>query len=524
MSVPSPQYPPGFLSAEHFLAAIIDSSDDAIVSKNLDGIVTSWNAGAERIFGYPAEEMVGQPILKLIPVDRREEEPMILARLRNGERVDHFETKRVRKDGKIIDISLTISPVRNAEGIIVGASKVARDITLQKQAGEALVRASEETGRQSRMKDEFLATLSHELRTPLQSISGWVQLLRSGSLAPGELEQGLEVIARNVQAQQRIIDDLLDMNRILSGKVRLDVQRIDLSGIVQAAVDTIRPAAHAKQIRLTAVLDPLAKAVSGDPQRLQQVFWNLLTNAVKFTPKNGHIEVLLARNGSHLEVTVTDSGAGITADFLPHVFDRFRQEDQTMSRSQGGLGLGLAIVKHLVELHGGRVTAQSPGPGLGAVFTVILPMAALAERGLSPSEDSTFEPALPSLPDLAGISVLILDDDRDSQVLLEKTVAKAGAHVRTATSVDEALTLIDHAVPRIIVSDIGMPEKDGYAFIQSLRARQPEQGGRVPAIALSAYTRVEDRVRAISAGFQMSLSKPVEAIELLVTIQSLAKE
>lgn len=516
-------FPPGFDSPEQFLAAIIDSSDDAIVTKNLDGIITSWNPAAERIFGYTAEEIIGRPVLVLIPEDRREEEPMILSRLRNGERVDHFDTKRLTKDGRLIDISLTISPVKNKAGVIVGASKVARDITLQKQATATLAMANEETVLQNRMKDEFLATLSHELRTPLQSIMGWVQILKAGNLSPGELEQGLDVIHRNSIAQSHIIEDLLDMNRILSGKVRLDVQRLELESVLESAIDTIRPAAEAKGIRLHTVVDRVSKLVIGDPQRLQQVFWNLLTNAIKFTPRGGRVEVLLQRVNSHLEVSVTDTGCGIPGDFLPHVFDRFRQADSSSTRNQGGLGLGLAIVKHLVELHGGKVFAKSRGVDLGATFEVALPLAAVdgpAPHSSLPSESAkAVEP-----PKLQGIKVLVVDDDADSRVLVAKTLEKAGATVTLAASVDEGLAVIDSAIPDVLVSDIGMPDKNGYQFIEALRERSPDKGGKIPAAALTAYTRVEDRVQALCAGFQILLPKPVDASELIATVGSLARQ
>lgn len=530
MSEPNP-FPPGFDSPAQFLSAIIDSSDDAIITKSLEGIVTSWNKGAERIFGYTSEEMVGRHISVLIPPNRQEEEPMILRRLRQGERVDHFDTRRIRKDGRELDISLTVSPVKNQAGEIVGASKIARDITDTKRAAAAITAASEETERQGRMKDEFLTTLSHELRTPLQSIVGWVQILRGGDLEEGELEQGLEVIHRNAKAQQHIIEDLLDMNRILSGKVRLDVQRVDLAAILEAALATVLPSAEAKSIRVHSVLDPLSKPVSGDPQRLQQVFWNLFSNAIKFTPKGGRIEVLLKEVNSHLEVSVADTGKGISGEFLPYVFDRFRQADASTTRSDGGLGLGLAIVKHLVELHGGSVQAASSGPGLGSTFRVILPVAAVyiwpsdnsPETSLDDVRNVLRQPK-PTIPQLPGVSVLVVDDDEDSRQLIARTLTKSGASVCTASGVDEGLRRISESIPDVIVSDVGMPGKNGYTFLEDLRTRSADHGGRIPAVALTAYTRVEDRIRALGAGFQMVLPKPVDAAELVATVSSLAKQ
>jgi PAS domain S-box-containing protein len=522
----SSNLPPGFDSPEHFLSAIIDSSEDAIVTKDLNGVVTSWNKGAQRIFGYTPEEMIGQPILRLIPPDRKEEEPAILKRLRNGERVDHITTKRLHKDGHQLDISLTISPIKNRAGEIVGASKVARDITLQKQAERILTSASDETARQNRMKDEFLTTLSHELRTPLQSIVGWVQILQGGDLAEGELEQGLEVIARNAKAQQHIIEDLLDMSRILSGKVRLDVQKFELGTILEAALETVRPAAQAKGVKIHALLDSVSAPVSADPQRMQQVFWNLLINAIKFTPRGGRIDVTLQRVNSHLEVSIADTGVGIASDFLPHVFDRFRQADASTVRTQGGLGLGLAIVKHLVELHGGSVFAKSAGPGRGATFSVIVPRAAVIEPSRAPSRPNEGGSDLQQrlVPALDGITVLVVDDDEDSRTMVARTLQKEGAETSTAGSADEALRALDKSIPHVLVSDIGMPGKDGYALLEQVRARPAERGGKIPAAALTAYTRVEDRVQAMCAGFQILLPKPVDAKELVATVAALAKQ
>ncbi|HXE51717.1 MAG TPA: PAS domain-containing sensor histidine kinase, partial [Tepidisphaeraceae bacterium] len=380
--------------AQAHLAAIVENSDDAIVSKDLNGIIQSWNAGAQRIFGYRPEETIGRSILMLLPPDRYAEEEMILGRLRAGQRIDHYESVRVTKDGRHIDVSLTISPMKDASGRIFGASKIARDITAQKHAErqlQAAKDAAEQANRQkdelleserqsradleraSRMKDEFLATLSHELRTPLNAILGWAQLLTKMQM-PQEVLEGVEIIERNARSQTQIIEDLLDMSRIVSGKIRLDVQRLDLGRIVAAAVDTVRTAADAKGVRLHMVLDAAAGPVSGDANRLQQVFWNLLTNAVKFTPRGGRVQVLLERVNSHLEVSVADTGEGIAPEFLPHVFDRFRQADAGTTRRHGGLGLGLAIVKQLVELHGGSVRVKSGGLGAGSTFTVSLPV------------------------------------------------------------------------------------------------------------------------------------------------------
>jgi CheY-like chemotaxis protein/two-component sensor histidine kinase len=378
------------------------------------------------------------------------------------------------------------------------------------------------------MKDEFLATLSHELRNPLNAILGWSQIIRDTSCTPEEIEEGIQIIERNARVQTQIIEDLLDMSRIISGKVRLDVQRLDLAAIVNAAVETVRPAADAKEIRLRTVLDAHAGPIAGDPNRLQQVFWNLLSNAVKFTPKNGVVQIVLERVNSHLDVSVIDSGEGIDPAFLPHVFDRFRQADASTTRKHGGLGLGLAIVRQLVELHGGSVRANSPGPGAGATFVVSLPVTAIHpepevsfERRHSPADLS--EPPCDGLAPLDGVEVLVVDDEPDSRALLQRLLEDCEAKVTTASSAAEALRCVESDRPDVLVSDIGMPGEDGYSLIRQVRAMPAEHGGATPAIALTAYARAEDRVRVLRAGFQHHLSKPVEPAELIAVVVSLAQ-
>ena len=388
--------------------------------------------------------------------------------------------------------------------------------------------ARSEAERTSQMKDEFLATLSHELRTPLNAILGWAQVLREGSTGPEDLAQGLATIERNARAQTQIIEDLLDMSKIISGKVRLDVQRIDLKPALEAAIETMRPAAAAKHIRLQAVLDPLARPVSGDPNRLQQVFWNLLSNAIKFTPRGGRVQVVLERVNSHLEVSVIDTGEGIRAEFLPYVFDRFRQADASTTRQHGGLGLGLAIVKQLVELHGGSVRVRSGGPGTGTTFVVHLPLTILHpdpepgdEERRHPQAGASPVPLLAESLNLTGLKVLVVDDEADARALLKRLLEDRGANVATAGSVEEAVRLFEGQKPDVLVSDIGMPGEDGYALIRRVRALGAEKGGNVPAVALTAYTRAEDRVKAVRAGFQMHVAKPVEPAELLTMVASL---
>jgi PAS domain S-box-containing protein len=509
---------------ESLLTAIIDSSDDAIISKDLNSIVTSWNPGAQQIFGYTSDEMVGQPIWRLFPPDRWDEEPRILDQIKQGKRVEHFETKRIRKDGKLIDISVSISPVRNSRGDIIGASKIARDITEQKEVQARLIAAHQELQRADQLKSEFLATLSHELRTPLNAILGWLQVLRETGNDPNELNEGLAVIERNARAQAQMIEDLLDVSRIASGKVLLDIQQANLPAIVEAALQTLSPAAQAKSIRLTAAFSSVEGSVMGDRNRLQQVFWNLLSNAIKFTPKGGRVHVTIERRHSHVEVAVTDNGNGIKAEFLPHVFERFRQADGTTARRHGGLGLGLSIVKQLIEMHGGEVRAQSAGEGQGSTFTISLPI--LASR--VPDQEASLPPFVgdsakrvetaPPLP-LNGIRVLTVDDEPDSLRIVARILESRGAVVHAVRSASEALAVIAQDRPDVLISDIGMPEQDGYELIRSVRA-QPHLHS-LPAVALTALARTEDRTRALLAGFQTHVPKPVEANELVAVVASL---
>jgi PAS domain S-box-containing protein len=823
--------------AQARLAAIVESADDAIVSKTLEGVITSWNKGAERVFGYTAEEIIGKPITTLFPEDHIDEEPAILARIRAGDRVEHYETVRRRKDGTLIDISLTVSPIRAADGRIIGASKIARDITEQRRAQRALdqsatrlslamsaarmgdwewdaatdvvtlsetgarifglppgetvtwaamrellheddrerarvaveeslaaggdydieyrvarpdgsyrwvlargrglygdagrvtgmlgvvqditerktteetlreqteaLRTINELGRvisaeldlhrmvqavtdaateltgarfgsffynvlneegasymlytlsgvpreafahfpmpratdlfgptfrgegavriddvkkdprygknspyygmpeghlpvtsylavpvvsrsgevlgglffgapapgvfterhariveglaaqaaiamdnarlyesaqraraeaerlyreaqeSSRLKDEFLATVSHELRTPLTAILGWAHMLRTGQFNGESARRAFETVERNARAQAQLIDDLLDVSRIVTGKLRIDVRPVDPNTFIEAAVEAVRPAAEAKGVRLQKVLDTGAVSVSGDPVRLQQVVWNLLSNAIKFTPRGGRVQVRLERVNSHVEVAVSDTGVGIPAEFLPHVFDRFRQADQKTTRQHGGMGLGLAIVRHLVELHGGTVRAESAGEGHGATFTVLLPVAPVyhaEEEGgrVHPAARSTL-PSFELFDRLDGLKVLIVDDEPDTREMLKAGLGQCGAEVVAVGSAAEALEAVEQSAPDLIISDIGMPGEDGYELMKRVRGLPAERGGRVPAIALTAYARVEDRMQALRAGYQMHVPKPVELAELAAVAASLAR-
>lgn len=511
------------------LAAIIASSEDAIASKTLQGIVTSWNVAAERLFGFTAEEMIGQSILRIIPPELYPEEDRILGEIRSGRRIERYETVRVRKDGSRVHISLTVSPILDATGKIVGAAKIAHDVTKLRalMADRELLLESERSARgqaerMSRLKDEFLATLSHELRTPLNAIQGWSELLRHAGRKPGDLDRGLEAISRNVRIQAQIVNDLLDMSRVVSGQVILQVHPTSLQEILGHAIDAVRASAENKSIRIQTLIDAKIGPVRGDPTRLQQVMWNLLTNAVKFTPKGGRIKVILERVDSHVEVTVEDTGIGIEPDFLPFVFDRFRQADSGTSRRHGGLGIGLSIVKSLVELHGGSVRVKSLGKDQGCTFSVALPLFHVRPENDRPSTVGPSDPLQTiELPRLDGTRVLLVDDDADGCELVSAILVARGAHVRCATSGPEALELMAQEHFDVVLSDIGMPDMDGYEFMRALRKAEEGRAKSTPAIAVTAYAGAADRQRALLSGYQMHIAKPIEAPELIAAIASL---
>jgi PAS domain S-box-containing protein len=648
--------------AYRYLAAIVDSAEDAILSKDLNGIIQSSNAAAERLFGYSAEELVGRPVRILIPPDRQDEEDDILLRLRRGERIEHFETVRVTKDGRYINIALTISPVRDETGTIIGASKIARDITSFKRAeverlrllrenaavtetlnnvgalvasdldrdkvvqavteaakalttaqvgafdpafeGTSVVRSADITqdvgygralpfdmpadhppirsylavpvkGRAgdvvgglvfghsaedrfteqherlakgvaswasvalenarmymtvqeaNRIKDDFLASLSHELRTPLNAILGYARMLRAGIVPPDKRDKAIDTIERNATSLTQIVEDVLDISRIVSGKIRLNVQPVELPEIVRGAVDAVALAAEAKGVRLEMVIDPEAAPVSGDPERLQQVLWNLLSNAVKFTDRGGRVQVQLARVNSHVEVTVSDTGIGIPPEFLPHMFERFRQADAGIARARGGLGLGLSIARQLTEMHGGTLTASSAGVGKGSTFRLTIPLMIVhpAQTDSAPRVHprSGLAPRTLPIADLRDVHVLAVDDEPDALSLVSELLRAAGARVSTARSAEDALTSLETEVPDVLLADLGMPTLDGFQFIVRVRRHADRRVRDLPAAALTAYARTEDRMKALRAGFQIHLAKPVDPAELVTTIASLAK-
>ncbi len=525
-------------SEERFRLLVEGVSDYAIFILDVNGAVATWNNGAARIKGYRAEEIIGQHFRKFYPQDALESgwpEHELRVAAAEGRFVD--EGWRVRKDGSRFWAHVTITALRDDAGRLRGFAKLTRDLTERKRTEaleasgaerEAMLEAERNARllaqRSAKIKDEFLATLSHELRTPLNAILGWAQLLRSRKEPePAEFQRAMEVIERNARAQVRLIDDLLDLSRIMSGRFRLDVQQVALSDVVRGVLDSIEPTAQAKSVRLESVLDPRSVIVSGDPARLQQVFWNLLSNAVKFTPKGGKIQVLLQRVNSHIEFSVSDTGIGIPAGFLPHVFERFSQKDSSTHREFGGLGLGLAISKQLVDLHGGSIQAKSLGEGQGATFVVMLPLIILGKGGdraerIHPTAAEVSE-AIP-LPKLDGVRVLVVDDEADALELIKRVLEQQGALVSTARSAEEALQRLESEIPDALISDIGMPGVDGYQFLRRMRAAEPK-GQRIPALALTAFARPDDRKHAILAGYQAHLAKPFDMAELAIVVAGL---
>ena len=668
--------------AQARLAAIVECSDDAIIAKDLAGNISNWNAGAERLYGYTAAEAIGRPITMLIPPERHHEEEMILERVRRGERIQHYETVRLRRDGTRLDVSLSVSPIVDARGRIVGASKIARDITAQKAAerarveeallretlarvgsmltselderkvalaiteagttltaadwgaflrrtgnpgedlqlystsgavprplsmvadprvaarlrpaltGESAVRIDDLEGERqagaaageappirsclaipvisrsgevlgtlvftharahhftarhqqlaqgitssaavaldnaqlyehaqevNRVKDEFLATLSHELRTPLNAMLGWSHMLRSATLPADTQRRAIESLERNARAQAQLVEDLLDVSRIVTGKLQLASEEVDLTRLVMEAVDSVRPAAIAKGLDLQAELDHgLAVIVRGDPDRLRQVVWNLLSNATKFTPPGGQIHVELAAADAKAQVIVRDTGQGIPAHFLRHVFERFRQAESSTSRRHGGLGLGLAIVRHLTEAHGGTVSADSAGEGRGSTFTITLPACALGDRLDAPPAAHR-----PVSSTLGGLHVLVVDDQADARDLARTVLEMHGAEVTTVASAGEALHALARQRFHVLVADIGMPEQDGYSLIHAVRALPPEQGGSLPAIAATAYASLRERARALEAGYGWHLAKPLDPEQLVAAVAAASSQ
>jgi PAS domain S-box-containing protein len=485
--------------AQARLAAIVESSDDAILSKSLDGTILSWNAGAERIFGYSTDEAVGRSITLIIPAERLDEERDILARLRRGERIDHFETVRVTKAGRRVDISLTVSPIRDAEGHIVGASKVARDVTEKKRAEEALREAD-------RKKDDFIALLAHELRNPLAPIRNGLQVMRLASGDTGAVTRAREMMGRQLAHMVRMVDDLLDVSRIGRNKMELRLARVTLAEVVASAVETARPVLDEAGHELTVSLPAAPVQLDADLTRLAQVFSNLLTNSAKYTPRGGRVWLSAERAGGLVIVSVRDTGIGIPATALPTIFDMFSQVDRPIERSTGGLGIGLALVRGLVEMHGGTVAAESEGPGRGSTFTVTLPV-------LAGSASSSGPPALSETgPDRPARRVLVVDDNWDGAESLAEMLRLLGNEVHTAHDGLEAVEEAERLRPEIVLMDVGMPRLNGLDATRRIRERPWGRG--LTILALTGWGQEGDRERSREAGCDGHLVKPVNLLDL----------
>jgi PAS domain S-box-containing protein len=527
---------------EAWLKTVMSSIGDAVITTDLERRVTLINPVAQEMVGWTEAEAEGRPLTEVFRIineeTRQSSESPVLRVLREGSSVGLASNALlVARDERETPVDGSAAPIRDEHGNIIGVVLTFRDVAERKRiekARERLLVYEQEARREadvarrraeeaSRAKDEFLATVSHELRTPLNHMLGWITMLRSGKLQSEKTQKAFDTIERNVRAQGRLIDDLLDVSRIISGKLLIEPSRIEIAKVVEAAAESIGPAAEKKGVNFKTTLAPEAGMVLGDPDRLQQAIWNLLTNAVKFTPEGGHVELRLTRVNSQIEIAVIDDGPGITPDFLPHVFDRFRQKDATSARQHGGLGLGLAIVRHLAELHGGSVRVESEGESRGTTFTITLPVA--TAHAVPPGKargSSIISESYTNSPSLDGVRVLLVDDLAEARELITFALVNSGAEVRTADSAAEGLSVLREWRPDVILSDIAMPSEDGYAFIRKVRKLSEEKGGTIPAAALTAYVGSKERLKSIEAGYQAYITKPVEWSELLMIVASLA--
>jgi PAS domain S-box-containing protein len=500
--------------AAAYLAAIVASADDAIISKTLEGFITSWNAGAERIFGYPEVEAIGKKITLIIPPDRMEEEELILTRLKHGNRIEHFETERVAKDGRRIPISLTVSPVKASDGRIMGASKVARDISERKRfetEREELLRRESSARVQAQManqaKDEFLAMLAHELRNPVGVIVNALAVLDEDKDVRQEHARARRVIRRQAEHLTMLLDDLLDVARITSGHIELEREAVDLGVAIEQAVESERHRVEGKRQHVAFSRGAEPVTVTGDPVRLHQIFGNLLNNAWKYTPPGGSIGITLGVEGDEAIVRIKDSGVGIPADKLESIFELFTQANPTLARTEGGLGIGLTLVKQLVELHGGTVEARSEGPGRGAEFLVRLPV---ARTTMAPSPP----PSVP--PQLVSQRVLVIEDNSDGRDMLVTVLRLAGHEVHAAATGAEGVQMALQHSPAVVLLDIGLPDLDGYEVGRELRQRL---GPSVRLVALTGYGQPQDRARTEEAGFDAHVVKPIDPTRLTTLLQ-----
>jgi PAS domain S-box-containing protein len=518
------------------MRAVLDGALEAVIGMDATGRVTFWNPSATQMFGWTREEAMGQRLSDLIiPEAQREAHQQGLERyVRTGEGSllnRRLEVTGLRRDGTEFPLELAVTPLREGEFITFHA--FIRDITERKRAEaerDGLLADTEHARDQaeaaSRAKDQFLATLSHELRTPLTSIVGWVYLLRSGQVDAATMQRGLETIERNAMLQAQLVSDILDMSRIMAARFRLVVRPVEVAPLIASAIDSLMPAARAKSLRILPVLDPTAGPVLGDPDRLQQVFWNLLSNAIKFSGEGGRVHVQLAAAERGVAITIEDEGVGIPADFLPHVFELFRQRDSSNTRAHGGLGLGLSVVRHLVELHGGTVRAHSAGEGRGASFTVTLPLLKDAELPPRPAAEAAPETApartAPDLPSLEGVTVLVVDADGGVRDVVGEVLRGAGAQVETAGSARAGFASLLRVRPDVVVTELDLPDDSGHALLRRVRSLPEDAGAATPVAVISTRSRVEDRAETLRAGFQMHLGKPVRPVELLAVVANLS--
>jgi PAS domain S-box-containing protein len=506
---------------------LLNTAPCGFLSFGDDGRILLVNDTLLGLLGYERGEMLGRHVESLLPVASRIfYQTHLFPLLKLHARIEEVYFSIRTRGGD--EIPVLVNAARRERGSVIVNDCVLMHMRQRDRFEDEILRAKRAAEEATRAKDEFLAVVSHELRTPLTAILGWSRMLRGGTLDEPMTERALASIERNAESQNQLIGDLLDFSRIISGKIRLDVGRVEPASVIEAAVDVVRPAAEARGIRLQLVLDPKAGPVSGDPERLQQVMWNLLSNAVKFTPRGGRVQVRLERVNSSVEIAVCDTGQGISPEFLPYVFERFRQADTTTTRRQSGLGLGMSITRHIVELHGGTIRAESPGEGRGATFFVRLPV--MIVHRPAPGSGATTEltappeevgPSSAELARLDGVHVLVVDDDADAREMLTAVLTQKGASVMTATGVADALVKLGRVRPDLLVSDIEMPNEDGYSLIRQVRASEADQGRRLPAIALTAHARASDRLRALAEGYHIHMPKPVEPAELVLAIANL---
>ena len=515
------------------LAFHVESSPLAVIEWDSDFRVSRWSESAERLFGWKADEVIGKHVNEWQFVFAEDVDAVALVTNRQREGVEVQGVLRNRnytRDGSVLFCEWYNSVLHDDRGNLVSVLSLVLDVTARKATEDdraaLLIRerdARKHAEEADRLKDEFLATLSHELRTPLTSILGWASMIRNGEVEGANASRAIETIERNARSQARLIDDLLDVSRIITGNLRLDLHPLNLAPIVEAAIDALRPTADVKGIQIRTETSGTC-LVKGDPHRLRQVIWNLLSNSIKFTQRGGVVSIRLGCVGPTVRLTVADTGEGIAPEFLPYVFDRFRQAEGSISRKQGGLGLGLAVVRHLVELHGGSISAESSGLGEGSVFTVELP---LAEERRDPARAEERQREVERRRSrkgsirLDGVHVLLVEDDDDSRKLLGAMLKRYGARVTSTKSVAEALSVFSTDVPDLLISDIGMPDEDGYELIRKLRALPPEKGGQLPAIALTGYASRKDRERALATGYNQHMAKPIEQADMIAAIAAL---